>query len=767
MTAFGTSFRIGRSGHTESFTTAQGAAMRVPLWASRPGRLGLAAVFLLALGLWAAPASGEDAEKPGDKPPPAKADTPPKRTERLKQYSFSFDNKPWQQVIEWFADQSGLAFSGPYKPTGTFSFTPPKVNGELKKYTIPEIVDVINEALLGLPATQKYVMLRRSQTFTFLPADEPIPGELVPSVTVDELGNYGQTEVVKLTMRLKGADAEDVASTLKKMMSKYSDAYAIPAVNQLILQDSVGSLMQVLKTVNLIDKSEDTAQQLTYQCKYIKARDAEHVLKEQLGAANQEVEETPNNNGFGGGGFGGAGGRGGRGGGGRGGNFGGGGGPGGLQLLFPGMTPGGNRGAAVPQGKRPVYVSADETNNIVLVSGPADKITQGKNILKDMEDKARDAGAKQRPPGNSMVRYPVTNASEIAKMLSEHYKKATSISIIPIGNSEVMVAAPNGDQLDIAKTIDEISGKGKVELIRVTTLDPEKLADRLKEMFGDSSKTPGVAYIASEPLHESILVKGSTEQVNEIKTAVKELDKNPGNTLRVINLGTGSGAALADEIKNVLQQMGKDVKIITPADLTNPAKPEPLPKPMEKDKPGGMGSIRDAVRQGILLAQAGDKPPLFDPQKDKSQDKKKGTITIIPSGNRITVISDDPEVQKLVQQLVDLMTTSGGQQFEVIKLKEANAVDVATMLDEMYNGPKQQNNRGGFGGARGGFGGFGGFAGARAVRRPPPVRQAPSAWWPTRPSTPSSSRLARSTSSPSRSCSATTSTCATRTRRWW
>ncbi len=738
--------------------------MRVPLFASQPRRLGLA-VVVLALGLWAGAARAEEAdkpEKPADKPAPGKTDAPPKHVEKQKQYSFSFDNKPWQQVIEWFADQSGLAFSGPNKPTGTFSFTPPKVNGELKKYTIPEVVDVINEALLALPATQRYVLLRRSQTFTFYPADEKIPGELVPSVGVEELNNFGQTEVVKVILRLKGADAEDVAPTLKQMMSKSADAYAIPPVNQLILQDNVGSLLQVLKTIKVIEtEGGETAQQLTHQCKFIKAREAEHVLKEQLGAANPDREETPNGA-IPGGGFGGFGGQGG----GRGNRGGGGGGGNPFQFNFPGMTPGG-RGPAIPTTKRPVYVSADESSNVVLVSGPADKISQAKNILKELEEKASTGGAKLQIPGTSMVRYPgLTNAPEIAKMLSDFYKKAPSINIAAIGNSEIMVAAPNGDQMEIAKRIEEISGKPKVELVRVTTVDPDKLADRLKEMFGDSTKagTTGAAYIASEPLHESILIKGSTEQVNEIKTAIKELDKNSGNTLRVINLGSGSGAALADEIKRVLEQMGKDVKIIQPADLTNPAKPEQLPRPMEKSKPDGLGSLRDAVRQGILLAQAGEKPPLFDPQKDKPQEKKKGSITIIPAGNRITVISDDPEVQKLVQQLVDLMTTAGGQQFEVIRLKEANAVDVASMLDEMYNGPKQQNNRGAFGGGRGGFGGFGGAA-ARPHRRLP--RPAPSAWWPIRPSTPSSSRPARLTFLRSGSCFATTSTCATRTRRWW
>ena len=261
-----------------------------------------------------------------------------------------------------------------------------------------------------------------------------------------------------------------------------------------------------------------------------------------------------------------------------------------------------------------------------------------------------------------MVRYPgLTNAPEIAKMLSDFYKKAPSINIAAIGNSEIMVAAPNGDQMDIAKRIEEISGKPKVELVRVTTVDPDKLADRLKEMFGDSTKagTTGAAYIASEPLHESILIKGSTEQVNEIKTAIKELDKNSGNTMRVISLEHGSGAAVAEELEAHARENGQGCAG-RPARPTSPTRPSPSSFPSrwrrKASRRSQSGSIRNALRQGLLLAQAGEKPPLFDPQKDQPKDKKKGTITIIPSGNRITVISDDPEVQRMVQQLVDLMT---------------------------------------------------------------------------------------------------------------
>src|SRR5262249_7204494 len=188
--------------------------------------------------------------------PAAKPEAPPKPAEKLKEYSFSFDNQPWSKVIEWFADTTGLAFAGVFKPTGTFSFTPPKVNGGVKKYTIPEIVDIINEALQAQSSTQKYMLMRRSQTFTFVPADEKIdPGD-VATVDDEDLARYGRTEVVKVSVGLRGADAEDVSQILQRTMSQWGSAIAIPPVNQLVLVDKVSSMQELLKTIKLMEEGE-------------------------------------------------------------------------------------------------------------------------------------------------------------------------------------------------------------------------------------------------------------------------------------------------------------------------------------------------------------------------------------------------------------------------------------------------------------------------------------------------------------------------------
>src|SRR5262249_20771546 len=109
-------------------------------------------------------------------------------------------------------------------------------------------------------------------------------------------------------------------------------------------------------------------------------------------------------------------------------------------------------------------------------------------------------------------------------------------------------------------------------------------------------------------------------------------------------------------------------------------------------------------RTSLLLARADGQ--LTDPQKDKAKDDKPGAadkpVTITAVGNKLIITSEDPAALALAQELIRILTTPGGEgDFEFIKLKNANAVEVAKMLDEMFNGVKrdsqQQQGRGGFG----------------------------------------------------------------------
>src|SRR2546421_552355 len=116
---------------------------------------------------------------------------------------------PWGNVFEWLTDQTGLPVVTNHKPTGSFDFYSPKV-----KYTLPQVLDLMNEALL----IQKYILIRREASFVLVPADEKIDPILVPRIGLDDLDQRGKTEIVSVILPLQTMNVEDTAPEIKKLM---------------------------------------------------------------------------------------------------------------------------------------------------------------------------------------------------------------------------------------------------------------------------------------------------------------------------------------------------------------------------------------------------------------------------------------------------------------------------------------------------------------------------------------------------------------------
>ena len=184
------------------------------------------------------PAEQAATDRPGDKP--------------AKTFSFEMRNKPWKAVFEWLSNQTGQPVVANSLPTGTFTFISPQG----KAYTIPEIIDVLNEAL----AAQKFLLLRREQSVLLVPADEKIDPTLVPRVPLPLLKTRGQTELVSVVVPLRTVAAEDLEPDVKKMLGPHGSVVALKRANQLIIQDTVGNLRRIGQMIEqVVDKQGEKA----------------------------------------------------------------------------------------------------------------------------------------------------------------------------------------------------------------------------------------------------------------------------------------------------------------------------------------------------------------------------------------------------------------------------------------------------------------------------------------------------------------------------
>ncbi len=92
----------------------------------------------------------------------------PKEELKEKTVKFSMEGKPWSAVFQWLADTTGKPVIADEFPRGTFTFIGPRK----KEYTIPQVIDILNNALVDPSQPKWYSLSDGARAITLRPADE-------------------------------------------------------------------------------------------------------------------------------------------------------------------------------------------------------------------------------------------------------------------------------------------------------------------------------------------------------------------------------------------------------------------------------------------------------------------------------------------------------------------------------------------------------------------------------------------------------------------
>ena len=171
-----------------------------------------------------------------------------------KTVKFAMRDKTWREVFEWLAKATGKPVVTSVYPQGKFTFAGPAD----KEYTIPEVVDIINAALMSNRRTDKYYFINRERSFTIIPPDEKIDMVLLPRIQPEDLGKHGNSELVTMRLPLQSLDADRVAPFLRKLTGPYGEVIPMShtGINSLILLDTVGNLKKMCGFVMYLDNTD-------------------------------------------------------------------------------------------------------------------------------------------------------------------------------------------------------------------------------------------------------------------------------------------------------------------------------------------------------------------------------------------------------------------------------------------------------------------------------------------------------------------------------
>jgi type II secretory pathway component GspD/PulD (secretin) len=251
-----------------------------------------------------------------------------------------------------------------------------------------------------------------------------------------------------------------------------------------------------------------------------------------------------------------------------------------------------------------------------------------------------------KPPPKEIVgepflkTYPVPggNADALAKLLQDVFP-APKARIAALGKNQIAVWA----EPQVHITIAQQQPLRSAELVQIplANQDARQLAKTLNAMFGNAP------FIEADAEANALRIRGSTEQVDEVRLAIQSLDKgsaHPGN-VRIFNVENGSAATVADAISHLYK--GRN-----PIIIGSPGAPSMKPDPAKKDI------------KGFLL-------PIY----------------IVAVGPKLIITSDDKEALSTIVSLCRvLVNTDVARDFEVVRLRFAKAADVAKVIDEAFNG---------------------------------------------------------------------------------
>jgi type II secretory pathway component GspD/PulD (secretin) len=326
--------------------------------------------------------------------------------------------------------------------------------------------------------------------------------------------------------------------------------------------------------------------------------------------------------------------------------------------------------------KTGVEIEVDYQGKTVALRGPKSRVNDAAGTLrllfgepegKGAQPKKADPPAKGKTPapiGEPFLRIhplPGGNAEAIAKLLQDIFP-APKTRIVAVGPNQIAAWSDPLTHLELAKQ--KPLAPGVTVVIALDELNPAKTAATLKGMFGDP-KTGG-PFIEADSGSNSLRIRGSAEQVDEVKQVLVTLGKTrvvpQGNGVRTIILEEGRAATVAEALRLLLPKISPN-------------------RPLKVILPGDPGS---------------DPPKKAPPEKNDAKPAKGAApLTIVGFGNRLIVTCDDPEALDLVEQMVRIIVnTEVGRDFEVIRLKHAKAVDVAKLLDEAFNGPAAKKGKG-------------------------------------------------------------------------
>lgn len=416
---------------------------------------------------------------------------------RSETVQFHLENAPWEMVLKRFADKAGLTLQMIDVPPGSLTYT-----NDRNWYSPTEALDILHGYLLQ----KGFVMIKRDRFLVVLDIDKgPIPPNLIPNISIDELenGDHGKHELLNVVLPLQGADADDAAREVESLKGPQGSVVPLSVSNSLVVTDTYSNLKRIhnlLKGVTNVDPEE--LQFKSFPLDHVLAEEAAIIVRGQLGLDLNPSSSSDRSR---------------------------------FRFSFGRGRDSRSRGGSSSDDEEPpdARVNPDARTNRLLVTGTPNQLAIAEQVLTTIDIEA-DPQTDGRPYLH-VYHLKLADTDEVRDTLDVLFPGLVVGEDEDRQGGRLHVKANARQHQQIAEEIAKMDGSSSQSsaVLPVNSHDPLGLASTLNNMFVSEDYPPT---IMADSAGRRLLVRGSNEQVTEIRKFLSDLGEN----------GSGAGSQNGD-----------------------------------------------------------------------------------------------------------------------------------------------------------------------------------------------------------------------------
>lgn len=502
----------------------------------------------------------------------------------VKELSFNFRYAPWSDVLAMFAEAAGLTLDLNAVPPGSFNYR------DNRKYTPMQALDVLNGYLLQ----KGYVLVRRDEFLVVVNIDNGIPPNLVPTVTVEELPTRGRNELMTVLIPLEGMTAEEAATEARELLGPQGKVVPLNKANKLVVTDIGSNLRRVHGLITGFEVDGDKIFR-KFELEHISVLDADAVVRDLFGLGARGVQNVS-----------------------------------GSSRSY---DPRSRYGSSSSSSRDPRYgspapadpnaavtLAVDErTNSLLVTASPANiKIVEEAIESVDLPPLDGEYGRSNREPYLEVYQLETADAIEVTKTLNVMYPG--TILNEDGRTRRIHIKATQDVHREIAQTIKQLDGLGagatQMAVIPLGRMDAYTATTSIQSLFyADGESAP---VVQPHPTDNALIVRGSNDQVTQIKLLVTQLEPGEGGgyggegNLRTIPLGGRDPEAFLKALERVWNVRGRNpIRTVIPSD-TGAIRDRRVPSatsPFSTEEPAEAAPARpQSAPEKPKADSSGDKP---------------------------------------------------------------------------------------------------------------------------------------------------------------